>query len=186
MEFSGLFSKETLAKIANAAPLLGSILGPGGAIAGTGIKLIASALGVEEAPAAIEAALETNPDALLKLKELEASHRIELEKFLLEHERVHLADVQNARAREIAIVQATGKRDLSMETLGWIITTGFFAVLIVRMFVTIPTNQLENVGMLIGALISAFLTVVQYKYGSSKGSADKSATLSALAGEKKQ
>lgn len=180
MDFGSLFSSDTLAKIANVAPVLGSILGPGGAAAGTAVKLIASALGVQEEPAAIEAEIAANPDALLKLKELEANHRIEWEKLLLERERLRLGDVADARAREVAIVQATGKRDVSQEVLGWVITAGFFVILAVRLFVEIPASQLENIGMLIGALISAFTTVVQYRYGSSKGSSEKTAQIAAM------
>ena len=93
---------------------------------------------------------------------------------------MYLADVSNARDREVKIVQATGKRDWNQELLGWIITAGFFLVLGVRMFITIPPDQLENVGMLIGALIVAFTTVVTYKYGSSKGSADKTAQINSM------
>lgn len=169
--------KDTIAKVTDAAPLIGSLFGAPGAVIGGIVKLVAGALGVEPSEEAVEAEIRRNPEALLKLKEFEATHRIELEKFVLEAERVRLGDVADARRREVAIVQATGRRDYSMEILGWIITAGFFIVLGVRMFITIPATQLENIGMLIGALISAFTTVVQYKYGSSKGSADKTATM---------
>jgi hypothetical protein len=178
--------KDTIAKVANAAPMIGSLLGAPGIAIGGIVKLVASALGVEPSEEALEAEIRQNPEALLKLKEFEAAHRIELEKLALEAERIRLADVQSARDREIKIVQATGKRDYSMEVLGWIITVGFFGILIVRMCVTIEYTQLESIGQLTGGLIAAFTTVVQYKYGSSKGSADKTATMVAtLGGEKK-
>jgi hypothetical protein len=177
--------KEVVAKVTGAAPLIGSLFGPPGAAIGGIVKLAASALGVEASAEAIAAEIAGNPEALLKLREFEANHRTELERLAIDAERLRLADVADARAREIAIVQATGRRDYSMEILGWIITAGFFAVLTVRMFVTIESTQLENIGMLIGALISAFTTVVQYKYGSSKGSADKTATMvSTMTGHK--
>ncbi len=179
MDFKDFFSKETLAAITNAAPFVGAILGPGGAAAGTAIKMIAGALGVEPTAPAIETALQNNPDALLKIKELELNHKLDWERLLLEGEKARLADVQSARDREVKIVQATGKRDYSQEILGWIITMGFFIVLGIRLFIKIPTDQLENVGMLIGALITAFTTVVQYRYGSSKGSAEKTNLLTA-------
>lgn len=58
------------AAISKAAPLLGTALGlPGaGAIGGA----IASLLGVENTPEAVEAELRKNPEALLKLRGLEA------------------------------------------------------------------------------------------------------------------
>jgi hypothetical protein len=183
MDIKDFFSKETLARITDAAPFIGAILGPGGAAAGAAIKMIAGALGVEATPPAIETALQNNPEALLKIRDLELSHKLDWERLLLEAEKVRLADVQSARDREVKIVQATGKRDLSQEILGWIITAGFFIVLGMRLFITVPTDQLENVGMLIGALITAFTTVVQYRYGSSKGSADKSAAINMMTGK---
>lgn len=56
--------------VSSSAPLLGTALGgpAGGAIGGA----IASVLGVENTPDAIEAELRKNPEALLKLKALEA------------------------------------------------------------------------------------------------------------------
>lgn len=58
--------KDTVASI---APVAGSLLGgpAGGAIGG----LIASALGVENDPDAVARAIKTDPDAALKLKEVE-------------------------------------------------------------------------------------------------------------------
>jgi hypothetical protein len=172
--------KDVVAKISQAAPLVGSLFGPAGTAVGGVVKLAASALGVAPTEEAIAAEIERNPEAVLKLRELEMTHKVEMEKLAIAAETARLADVQDARKREVAIVQATGKRDWSQEILGWIIVTGFFAVLGIRMFVTIPVNQLENVGMLIGALITAFTTVVAYRYGSSKGSADRAAQISAL------
>ena len=60
--------------VGSAAPTLGALLGgPAGGVAGT---LIASALGVEDTPEAIETELRNNPDALLKLMKLESDERI--------------------------------------------------------------------------------------------------------------
>ena len=56
-------------KVGQAAPMLGGLLG-GPAGAGVG-RLIAGALGVEDDPAAVEAALRADSDAALKLRALE-------------------------------------------------------------------------------------------------------------------
>ena len=58
-------------KVGQAAPMLGGLLG-GSAGAGVG-RLIAGALGVEDDPAAVEAALRADSQAALKLREVEAS-----------------------------------------------------------------------------------------------------------------
>ena len=59
-------------------------------------------------------------------------------------------------------------------SLSIVITIGFFAV----MFYLITTGKYEQaVNLLIGALIAGFTTIINYHYGSSKGSADKTALL---------
>ncbi len=57
--------------IASAAPVLGTALGPAGTVVG---GLIASALGTANTPDAVLAELQGNPDAILKLKQLEITH----------------------------------------------------------------------------------------------------------------
>nr|WP_289108757.1 3TM-type holin [uncultured Halomonas sp.] len=57
--------------VAKAAPALGGVLaGPAGAGAGT---LIARALGVDDNPQAVQAAMHADPQAAIKLREVEAS-----------------------------------------------------------------------------------------------------------------
>lgn len=81
--------------IGKAAPLVGSVLG-GPAGAGIGV-MVASALGVENTPEAVNAALG-NPEALIRIKELESSDRQHLLSVQVESLRLELADIQNARA----------------------------------------------------------------------------------------
>lgn len=92
--------------IGTSAPVVGTLIGgPGGAAVGA---LVAKALGVENKPEAIEQELRNNPDALLKLKELEVSKELAILKLELEtkqennrHEEhftnAELNDKQNAR-----------------------------------------------------------------------------------------
>ena len=86
--------------IAGAAPLLGTALGgpAGGAVA----SLIAGALGVEETPDAIEAELAGNPEALLKLKQLQLEHAREIKRLVLEAETKRLAE-ETAQLAEINV-----------------------------------------------------------------------------------
>ncbi|EGQ9843740.1 hypothetical protein FYU92_06580 [Vibrio cholerae] len=62
--------------IADAAPLVGSLIG--GPVGGGVGALVANALGVEHTPEAIEAEIRRNPDALLKITEMESEERIRL------------------------------------------------------------------------------------------------------------
>ncbi len=68
---------DALSVIANAAPLLGKILPiPGAGIAG---DLIASAFGTKNTREDIAAAIAVDPDAVLKLREIESNNRTALE-----------------------------------------------------------------------------------------------------------
>lgn len=61
-------------------------------------------------------------------------------------------------------------KEIYMYALGAIVVIGFFITLI---FMISKEKYVSEVNMIVGALIGAFITVVSYFYGSSKGSADK-------------
>lgn len=176
--------KDTVAKVTNAAPLIGSLFGPLGAGIGGVVKLVASALGVEPSEEAIAAEIAQNPEALLKLKELEAAHRIELEKLVLEAERIRLADVQDARRRQTDSEKSTGKRDINLYVLAWSLVMIFFALTGMLLYFSYngkPVSDSTGVlFMLLGTLSAAFGGVIQYFFGSSAGSTAKSATITSL------
>jgi len=68
--------------IGSSAPLIGGLIGgPAGAGIGT---LISSTLGVDNSAEAIHKELTNNPEALLKIKSLEFSHKEKLEAMYLE------------------------------------------------------------------------------------------------------
>jgi len=171
--------------VINAAPYLGAALGTAfGGPAGTALGTLAGnalkkVFGVEtDDPQALQAAIAQDPQAAAKIALAEMEFKLELQRMDADLTKSFLADVQSARDREIKIVQATGKKDLSTEIMAWLIILGFFAVLITRMLIEIEPGQTENVGMLIGCLITMTTTIVAYKWGSSRGSAEKSAAIS--------
>lgn len=161
--------------VAKAAPLAGTILGgpAGGAIGG----LIASLFGVESEPDQVASAIQQDPQAALKLKELELNHKIELERLVLEQEKMRLGDVASARNREVETTKATGSRDKSLYALAWLNVVGFFGLLATLMYVKVPEDSSGVVFMLFGSLAAGFGTVNQYFFGSSKSSTDKTAFL---------
>jgi len=171
--------------VINAAPYLGAALGTAfGGPAGTALGTLAGnalkkVFGVEtDDPQALQEAIAQDPQAAAKIALAEMEFKLELQRMDADLTKSFLADVQSARDREIKIVQATGKKDLSTEIMAWLIILGFFAVLITRMLIEIEPGQTENVGMLIGCLITMTTTIVAYKWGSSRGSAEKSAAIS--------
>ena len=68
--------------------------------------------------------------------------------------------------------------------LGALLTLGFFAILSLLIFQGIPEPNSDVLYLLIGALIAGFTTVVNYFYGSSIGSADKTEIMAKTNGVK--
>jgi len=166
--------KDVAKAVSSVAPLLGELVGgPAGGALGTAIKLVASALGVGEDPEAVLEAIKTDPQALTKIKEIELRHKEELERILLERERLRLRDVASARQREIEVVKATGKKDINLYVLAWTVVGGFFALCYGLMRIPLPEGSNDVVFMLFGALAAGFGQVLQYFFGSSKSSAEK-------------
>ena len=169
--------KDVLSKITNAAPIVGSLFGAPGIAAGAIVKLTANALGVAPTQEAIAAEIQQNPEALLKLKELDSVHKTELEKLYLEGERTRLADVSDARKRQTEHEKQTGKSDINLYVLAWVMVVGFFVLMGLLLKIPVPEDQNGVIFMLFGAMSSAFGAVIQYFFGSSKGSADKTTAM---------
>ena len=64
-------------------------------------------------------------------------------------------------------------KDLYQNILGTAIGVILVIMLALLFTIDIPQNNINVLLLIIGALISSFTTVVQYYFGSSKGSADK-------------
>lgn len=63
--------------------------------------------------------------------------------------------------------------EIYMYVLGALIVVGFFVLLGLLIFKGVPAENKEVLYLVIGALISSFTGVVQFFFGSSKGSKDK-------------
>jgi hypothetical protein len=184
--------KDIAGTVAKAAPLVGGILGGpvGGAIGGV-ISLIGSAFGLtpaETTPEKISQMMATDPAAAVKMAEIEANNKVELQKIILEQNRIvlqerqaELADTASARNRETEVVKATGKIDINLYLLAWTIVLGFFGLTALLMYIKLPPGQTEVIFMLFGGLVSGFSTVLGYFFGSSRGSLAKSQLLASAA-----
>lgn len=87
--------KDIAGAVGKAAPILGTLLGgPAGAAIG---GIVASALGTEATPDAVSQALTVNPEAAVKLREVEATQRVKLQELAVTHAAAQLqAATQNA------------------------------------------------------------------------------------------
>ena len=91
MEWAGVVKT-----VSSAAPIIGSFFGPAGtaigALAGTGIKLVATALGVEPTEAAVTQAIATDPEAALKLAKYEMDNKLELQRLVITAETARIQE----------------------------------------------------------------------------------------------
>lgn len=159
--------------LSTVAPVLGNAIIPGvGGVAGS---LLASVLGVDaNDPKAIEKAVAVaSPEILQKIKELEYTHQEKLLQIASENDKNRMLDIANARNREIEITKVTGKLNYPIYILAGLITLGFFVVMGISMYATLPEDNVQIISILIGTLSTGFGMVLQYFFGSSKTSGDK-------------
>jgi len=150
------------------APTIATALG--GPVAGMAVKALGGALlGNEDAGKdEVELALaNASPADLLKVKEVDAKFKTDMEKAGVDLERIASDDRANAREREIK----TG--DNAPKILATVIVIGFFATLYAIAFADIPDKAMQPVSILLGALTAMLTQVGNYYFGSSAGSKKK-------------
>jgi len=157
------------------APTIASALG--GPLAGMAVTAITGALGIEakdvaEAEQKISEVLAApDPGVLLKLRQADQDFKVQLRKLDIDLEKIHAADRASARQREIAL------KDKMPGVLAVILTVGFFGVLAAHLFIHIPSENKTLLDIMLGSLGTAWVTMITYYYGSSKGSKIKDVML---------
>lgn len=159
------------ALVGSVAPVLGTALGgPFGGIAG---KMLQQKLGVDSEDAVIEQ-LQSNPDALLAVRQLEADFKTKMKELGIKEEQLHQADRESARKL------AVDKGIFFQAALTVVFLVGYFALFYI-FFEGDPPQlndwQRGQVGILIGVLTGAIPQLLAFWFGSSKGSKDKTAAL---------
>jgi len=116
--------KEVAALVGKTAPILGTLLtGPAGAAVAVG-GMIASALGTGNTPDEVAVALTSNPDAAVKLKQIEKDRQVELQGLAVQHATAALA----AETAAIQSVNQTMQAEAAAEhwpTYSWRPFIGF-------------------------------------------------------------
>lgn len=148
------------------APIAGTLLGgPAGAAVG---GLISSALGVDNSPEAVSAALG-NPDAVIKLRELEANERQHFLQMQLSTLQAELADTQNARAAH------KGSRMPAVITL--CLTAICAGLLYALLFVPVPQENRDILVQSFGTVLGLWGASIAYWVGTTRSSAEKTRIL---------
>ena len=161
--------KELAVSVAKHAPKLGLALGgPAGAAVG---GLIAAAFGVDRSAQAVADAVANDPEAAVKLREVELRHAEVLAELMTQRYLGEMADTQRAR---------TTHRDSQMPA---ILTVALFLMVVgliaALMYQPTPESNSEVIYLVTGQIIGAFATAIAYWLGSSRGSAEKQRALEA-------
>jgi len=147
------------------APMLGTALGgPFGGIAGAAI---AKALGTPDAnPDTLSAAIQNaTPDQLVAIKKIEDDFAAQMAQMGFADtealEKIAADDRDSARKREIAVKDKTPAAGF------YIITVGFFVLLVAMMFLPIPEANKAVLYVMVGSLGTAWVGCTNYYYGKS-------------------
>jgi hypothetical protein len=164
--------KKTLATV---APALATALG--GPLAGVAVGMATKALGIEGDENALAAAIASgDPSILVKLKEVDNNFLIEMERLGVDLERVHAGDRGSARdmASKTSIVPQS--------VLSTIFVCGFILVLDLLFNGTesIHKSMMQPAMYVLGILSAGLGQVMNFWFGSSSGSIQKTDAISKL------
>lgn len=178
------------ALVGRAAPVVGTLLGgPAGAVVGA---LVANALGTSNDPESVNLALSSNPDAMVRVQELQLNARVELEKLAVQVETIRLqaAGAQYAAeaadrdsARQLAAKQPN---DVVRPALTFIMLCGSLFVVVAVLIgwanevIKDPTAAL-TVGTVLGLWLGMTKEVMGFWFGMTKESQKQSAVITDFA-----
>ena len=171
--------KDVASVVGKAAPMLGTLLGgPAGAAVG---GMIASALGSGATPEAVDAAIKANPDALIKLRQIEADRSIKLQELVVQAAAADLADTQNARGRDIDLHKA-GYRNVRADLMVLLDVVGLISCLVaIAMFRDkLPGEVVGIISTVAGIFGACLRDAHQFEFGSSRSSRDKDVAIANL------
>lgn len=163
--------------VRSVAPTLATALG--GPLAGAAVREIAeNVLGNKDASEddVAAAVIGANPETLLKLREVDYAFKTKLVDAGVKLEELAVADRGSARRREIE-----AKDSLSPRILAALIVSGWFLIQWYLLRHVIDDGMREIIMRTLGTLDMALGMVLGYYFGSSSGSAAKSATIAEVA-----
>lgn len=173
MDFSAI-----LPAIEMAAPTVAGLLG--GPLASMGVTALENVFGLSPGtgttnPQQLVAAVQgMTPDDAIALAKIDADLKAKLSDAGVNYETVAAGDRASARDREIAV------KDLTPRLLAFSVSIGFFGLLTLLTFHTVPEGSRDLLNIMLGSLGAGWMSIVAYYFGSSAGSAKKDDTITNL------
>lgn len=156
--------------LSTVAPLVGTAIGgPFGGLAAKAISM--AVLGKPDAtPDEVSAAVQANPDLVLKLKEAELAFKETMAQLGIKEEQLAQQDTAMADAdRASARAMQMSNKDWMVDVLAGLYTIGYFVAL--WFFGTHPLDGSTKglVQTLLGVLSSAEVSILSFYFGASRG-----------------
>lgn len=170
------------ATIGAKAPLLAGLIGgPVGLGVTTAAAIISHALGTPSDPDVVETALN-DPDALDKIGKAENANSLQLQQLVVAAAQARLsfeADMARIAAGDRADARAMGiaNKDWVPKVLAMSVTAGFFGILLLMALRALPEANRDLVNVVVGALGTAWISIIGYYFGTSAGSMRKTELL---------
>jgi len=166
--------KSTLATV---APAIATALG--GPLAGVAVSMAGKALGLGEGATEsdVEAAvLSGNPDVLVRLREVNTQFERDMKALDIDLERIHAGD--RLSARDLAKTKGT-----FVQTALTVLFCSVFAVLMGQIFTgqeVVHSSMRDIANFLLGTLTGILMQQMNFWFGSSSGSKEKTQKLDSL------
>lgn len=172
--------KDISKTIGKVAPMLGTLLAPvtGGASLAIG-ALVSGALGVENTPEAVEAELKNNPDALLKIKELEQKEEASIRQHIFNMAKLEQAKFDKAhttyQSTDHKMADNIAKQiiDRNLPIIAVLVIINILVVYYLQDKASLIAIASNIIGVSIANLFNERQAIVNFFFGSSIGSKDK-------------
>jgi|TARA_R110000796_G_scaffold237344_3_gene357332 hypothetical protein len=167
------FFDDALSVLGQVAPGIATAIG--GPVAGMAVKALTGALGLNDGASqeeVMKAVSGATPEQLLAIKEVEQSFLVQMRQLDIDVFKLAKEDRESARSMQVST------RSIVPPTIAILVFSGFFGILAVLMFVTIPEASVSPLNIMLGALATLVTQIAAFFFGSSAGSKSKTDILS--------
>lgn len=176
--------------VAKAAPIVGTLLGgPAGAAVG---GLVAAALGTDSTPDAVNLALQSNPDAMAKVIEVQTNAKVQLQQLLVQAEQNRLQAEAAQYAAEAADRDSARKlaaakpNDNTQRNITYALLAGAVAI-VIAVFSGAASSLLKDatasltIGTVIGYWFNEVKQVLAFWFGQTKDNSSQTRAITQFA-----